>query len=161
MSDEKNYRTDDPTDHLSDYEPVDYTDPVRQRLAEEPVEAIACQPCMSVSPTTTVREAIETLNESEVSSLLVVQDDRLLGIFTERDVLEKVVERYERVAHHPVEQFMTTDPTIVYSSDPSAAAVAAIAVAGHRHVPVLDLNDKVHGITSPRRVFEFLDAVAN
>ncbi len=160
MGTENNHRM-DPPDPLSDYEPTEYSDAVRERLAEQTVDAIECQPCLSDGPTTTVRDAIVKLNESGVSSMLIVEDGRLLGIFTERDVLENVVECYDRVADHPVSEFMTTDPTIVYSSDPSAAALAAIAVAGHRHVPVLDLNEKVYGIASARRVFEFIDEVAD
>ena len=97
------------------------------------------------------------LHDSGVSSLLVVDGDALVGIFTERDVLERVVERYPRISRETVKDFMTTDPTIVYQSDPAAAGAAAIAVAGHRHVPVLDMNEKVVGVVSPRRVFEFME----
>lgn len=153
---EKNLRI-DPPDLLSDYDPPHYEDPVRAMLVEEPVDAMEHQPYLSVSPRTTVGEAVELLHQTGVSSLLVVEEDRLRGIFTERDVLEKVVERYGRARSAPVEDYMTVDPTIVYGSDPSAAAIAAIAVAGHRHVPVLDMDEKVQGVVSPRRVFQFIN----
>jgi CBS domain-containing protein len=144
-------------DPLSDYEPAKYTDPMQRVLAEETVEAIESRPFVTVEASTPVRQAIELLHQSGVSSLMVLKDDRLVGIFTERDVLEKVVESYERVATQAVESFMTAEPTIVYQSDPAAAALAAISVAGHRHVPVLDLDENVQGILSPRRVFQFVD----
>jgi len=153
-------RRSDAPDPLSNYEPPKFHDPVQRLLAEECVDAIECRPYLAVEPTTSVREAVAKLYDSHVSSLLVVHNDRLIGIFTERDVLEKVVECYDRIAGKPVEQFMTTEPTIVYSSDPSAAAVAAIAVAGHRHVPVLDMEEKVYGVASPRRVFQFLSGAS-
>jgi CBS domain-containing protein len=144
-------------DPLSNFEPAEYACELERAFAEETVEAIDTKPYLHVSPATPVCEAIEMLHDSGSSSLLVVEGDSLLGIFTERDVLEKIVEQYSRVSRHRVENFMTTDPTIVFQSDPSAAGAAAIAVAGHRHVPVLDMNEKVVGIVSPRRVFDFME----
>ena len=52
---------------------------------------------------------------------------------------------------------MTPDPTIVFHSDAAAPAAAAIAVAGHRHVPVLDMYEHVQGVVSPQRVFAFME----
>ena len=93
---------------------------------------------------------------SRSASLLVVDDGRVIGIFTERDVLEKVAEQYPKLASHPVSEFMTADPAVVYQTDPAAAAVASIAVAGHRHVPVLGIDDDLIGVIGPRRVFDFV-----
>ena len=88
---------------------------------------------------------------------LVVDDNgNLVGLFTERDVLERVAEGFERNTKQPVSEVMTSEPTVVYESDPAATAIAAIAVEGHRHVPVLDMDGKVLGLASPRRVFDFM-----
>ena len=148
---------DDPVDPLSDFEPVEYASELERAFVEDCVEAIEAKPFLQISPSTPVHEAVEMLNDSGASSLLVVKDERLAGIFTERDVLEKIAEQYPRLLNEPVEKFMTADPTIIYQSDPAASAAAAIAVAGHRHVPVLDLNENVQGIVSPRRVFDFIE----
>ena len=51
---------------------------------------------------------------------------------------------------------MTTNPVYVYESDPSAAALSVMAVSGYRHVPILDLHDRIAGIASPQRVTAFL-----
>ena len=147
----------EPDDPLSNFEPVEYSSNLERAFAEEAVAEIECTPYLQISPYAPVQEAVEMLHESGVSSLLVVQGERVVGIFTERDVLEKIVERYSRVRNSPVEQFMTPDPTIVFHSDPAAAAAAAIAVAGHRHVPVLDMDEHVQGVVSPRRVFAFME----
>ena len=144
-------------DPLSDFEPVEYASELERAFAEDCVEAIEANPFLQIKPSTPVHEAVEMLNDSGVSSLLVVENERLVGIFTERDVLEKIAEQYPRLFEEPVETFMTADPTIIYQTDPAASAAAAIAVAGHRHVPVLDLNEKVKGVVSPRRVFDFIE----
>ena len=144
-------------DPLSNFEPVSYSTELQRALAEDHVGALNSRPYLMIAPQAPLSEAIEMLHQSGVSSLLVVDGQRLVGIFTERDVLEKVVEQYSRVSSDPVERFMTSDPTIVFQTDPSAAAAAAIAVAGHRHVPVVDMDQHVQGIVSPRRVFEFME----
>ncbi len=127
-------------------------------LAEESADNIAATPVVQVAPSTTIRLAIAALHDSKVSSLLVVNEGKVVGIFTERDVLERVAEQYPQLADKPVSEVMTTDPTVVYETDPAAAALAAIALAGYRHVPVLGVNSKLKGILSPRRVFEFIEA---
>ena len=100
---------------------------------------------------------MQKLRDARVSSLLVVDDETLVGVFTERDVLDKVSERYAKLAETPVSEVMTADPTVVYESDPAAAAIAAIAIAGHRHVPVVGMDNRLCGLVSPRRVLSFIE----
>ena len=143
-------------DPLSNYEPAEYKSEVERALAEETVDAIQTTPFAQIDPSASVLDAVRVLDESQVSSLLVVEDGRLVGIFTERDVLEKVVEQYSKFCGASVREVMTADPTVIYETDPAASAVAAIAVAGHRHVPVLRVDDSVLGVVSPSRVFDFI-----
>ena len=150
----------DPTefeDPLSDFEPAQYASELERALAEETVAKIQLKPYLQFSPDTSVNEAVRQLHESKVASALVVDDNgNLVGLFTERDVLERVAEGFERNTKQPVSEVMTSEPTVVYESDPAATAIAAIAVEGHRHVPVLDIDGKVLGLASPRRVFDFM-----
>ncbi len=144
-------------DPLSNFDPPQYKSELQRVLAEELAGGIECRPYKTIDAGASIREAVKTLGETKVSSLLVVEADKVVGIFTERDVLEKVAEDYPTLADSPVSQVMTSDPTVVYESDPAAAAVAAIAVAGHRHVPVLKVDSSLLGIVSPRRFIQFLD----
>jgi CBS domain-containing protein len=79
-----------------------------------------------------------------------------VGVFTERDVLERVALRSDETKRMTVREVMTSNPVVVHETDPAGAALSAIAVAGFRHVPVLDVRNVVVGVISPRRVFEFL-----
>jgi CBS domain-containing protein len=145
-------------DPLSNYEPAVYADVLEEVLAEQTVSAVQTKPYAEISPDKTIYEALQAFAGLKVASLLVVEQGVLVGLFTERDVLERVAARDHRVATDPVREVMTTDPVVVYETDPVAAALSAIAVAGHRHVPVLDVADRVVGVLSPRRVFTFLQA---
>ncbi|QDT10179.1 cyclic nucleotide-binding/CBS domain-containing protein [Planctomycetes bacterium K23_9] len=143
-------------DPLSNYDPIDYESKLQLALAEESADVFGSQPFAQVKPTDTIRHAIQSLYESKESSLLVIDDEKLVGIFTERDVLEKVAERYPKLAEHSVSEVMTAKPTVIYETDPAAAALAAIAVAGHRHVPLIRLDNTPYSVASPRLVFEFI-----
>jgi len=143
-------------DPLSDYEPREYSDVLREALAEENVSAIRSRPYAEISPDKSVYSALQALAGLKVASLLVVDDGRLVGVFTERDVLERVALRSDETKRMTVRDVMTSNPVVVHETDPAGAALSAIAVAGFRHVPVLDVRNVVVGVISPRRVFEFL-----
>lgn len=143
-------------DPLENYEPKTYKDLLEEALAEETVAAIRSKPYAEISPDKTVYGALQALAGLKVASLLVVEDDVLVGVFTERDALERVAARYHEVKHLPVRDVMTSNPVVVYDTDPAGAALSAIAVAGYRHVPVLDIEERVVGVISPHRVFEFI-----
>lgn len=148
--------TGDWEDPLDDYEPRDYGSPLEEALAEETVAAIQSRPYAEISPEKTVFAALQTLSGLKAASLLVVEDGRLVGVFTERDVLERVATDFEDVRDLPVRLVMTENPVVVYDTDPAGRALSAIATAGYRHVPVLDLNEEVVGVISLRRVLSFL-----
>ena len=143
-------------DPLSDYEPRENSDVLREALAEENVSAIRSRPYAEISPDKSIYRALQALAGLKVASLLVVEDGRLTGVFTERDVLERVALRGYDLKRTAVRDVMTSNPVVVHETDPAGAALSAIAVAGFRHVPVLDVRNVVVGVISPRRVFEFL-----
>lgn len=144
-------------DPLSNYEPRAYRDELERVLTEETAGAIRSSPYSQVDSNTTIRRAVHALYGLQVSSLLVVEGDRLVGIFTERDVLEKVAERYSDLADVPVRDVMTKNPIVVYEGDSVGTALAAIAAGGYRHVPVLNTDGQVLGVLSPRRVLGYLE----
>lgn len=143
-------------DPLENYDPPQYDDPLQRALAEEKVTAIQSQPYTSVSLDTSVADAIQKLVGKEIACLLVEEDGRLVGVFSDRDILDKVALEYEDVKDLPVRDVMTSDPVYVNESDSAAAALAVMAVSGYRHVPVVGLEHKLVGIISPQRVTRFL-----
>ena len=143
-------------DPLEDYEPVVYDDALEQALAEEDVSAIPLQPYASVSPQTSVAEAVQTLVGDEIACLLVEDNGKLVGVFSDRDILDKVALEYDDVKNQPVQEVMTADPVFVLNTDSASAALAVMAVSGYRHVPVVDFDTKIVGIISPKRITRFL-----
>ena len=102
----------------------------------------------SIDPTTTVAEAATVMGERRIGSALVMEDDRLLGIFTERDIVRALGEHFE-AARHAVSEWMTADPVTVPPSTPAEEALGTMLTRGFRHLPVAD-GDRILGIVSMR-----------
>ena len=79
-------------DPLSDYEPVEYPSEFHRVLAEQSVSTIPSKPFVQLTADSSIREAVRALADSQVSSLLVVEDEKLVGIFTERDLVRLTAE---------------------------------------------------------------------
>lgn len=133
-----------------------YDDPLEQALVEKEIGTIRHEPYTTISPDTPIHEAGEKLAGLHIACLLVAEQDKLVGVFADRDVLSKVAFEYDKIKNHPVRDVMTTDPIYVCETDSAIASLTVMAMCGYRHVPVLDLNDNLVGIISPQRVSEFL-----
>lgn len=132
------------------------TDPLEAAIIEETVEAIQSQPFASITPDTSIAAAVEQLAKLEIGCLLVAEANKLVGVFSKRDVLDKVADRYEEIKNRPVSEVTSSNPIYVYDTDSAAAALHVMAVSGFRHVPVMNVNDELVGIVSPQRVLAFL-----
>lgn len=143
-------------DPLENYDPPQYDDPLEQALAEEPATAIHVSPVASVSPTTTVVDALAQMYDDDVGCLLVIEEDKLVGLLSVRDVLNNVAEDYATVRSSPVRDVMTQNPVFAYDTDASGAVLCVMAASGYRHVPILNSHDAPLGIASPQRVMDFL-----
>jgi CBS domain-containing protein len=109
-----------------------------------------------VSPTMPVREALRLLVDNKVGCVVVVQDEKLAGIFTERDVLLKLGDRAAALADRPVSEFMTASVQTLPPTAKIAFAVHRMALGGYRHVPIEDAQGKPSGIFSVRDILYYL-----
>ena len=102
----------------------------------------------SIEPGTTVAEAATVMGERRIGSALVMEDDRLLGIFTERDIVRALGQHFD-AAGHAVSEWMTQDPLTVPPDTSVEEALRTMFDHGFRHLPVVD-GDRVVGIVSMR-----------
>lgn len=123
---------------------------VERSLMEDQVAVLNIEPPTTVLPDTTVRQAVALMLQRNVGALLVVDEaGKLLGIFTERDLLKKVAGIHVLYAAMPVRSFMTYKPVTLARTDTLAVALHKMDGGGYRHVPVLDKGIPV-GIVSVR-----------
>src|SRR6266540_1016877 len=103
---------------------------------------------ITVDPSTTVAEAATIMGGKHVGSALVMEDDRLTGIFTERDIVRALGQHFD-AAGHPVADWMTSDPTTVERDVSVDEALQTMLDRGFRHLPVVS-EGKVQGVVSLR-----------
>ncbi len=143
-------------DPLKNYSPPAYEDEMERALCENRVDQMRTKPSMAVEASTTVRDTLKQMYDMNIASVIVTEDGRLVGILSERDVLNKVVDRYDQISDQPVREVMTVHPTAVYDTDTPAKAINLMAVGGFRHIPILDVDDQIVGVLGPRRVADYL-----
>jgi CBS domain-containing protein len=94
-----------------------------------------------------VVEALRQMRDNRVRSVLVIDDDALVGIVTQGDCAIKVLLPGLDAKQTPVGQVMTGDPVTVKPYDQLEGCMAMMAARGFRHLPVLDAG-KVVGVIS-------------
>ncbi len=102
-----------------------------------------------------LKDALRRMREGQYGCALICRDGKLCGIFTERDVLNKVV-GVEGVLDQPVSEQMTPDPVCIDECDPIRKAVLAMCRGGFRNVPVVDSDGKVVNCVRHKDIVHFL-----
>ena len=96
-----------------------------------------------------VREACELMATNHVGAVLVMEDGRLDGIFTERDALNRVLAARLDPDTTTLGDVMTRDPITLSPQTPVTEALRLMSEIGFRHVPIVE-QEEVHGIISLR-----------
>lgn len=143
-------------DPLENYDAPVYEDNLERAVAEICLSEMEITPVVTVTAEWTVGKVIELMAERGVASVMVVEDDQLIGVFSERDVLNRVAGSFDQLHDKSITRVMTRDPVVAYETDRAAKAMNLMATSGIRHVPVLDVDDKLIGVLGPRRMGRFL-----
>jgi CBS domain-containing protein len=101
----------------------------------------------TVSPETTVIEAIRIMSEQNIGSVVVMDKDTFLGIMTERDYSRKVILMDRHSSNTPVGEIMTKDFPAIKQSDTVEACMQLMSDLHIRYLPVIE-NGKLSGIIS-------------
>ncbi|RMG04099.1 MAG: CBS domain-containing protein [Planctomycetota bacterium] len=117
---------------------------IRTNLQRETAAEHADSPVVLVPRTCTLREVIRRLTEVEYGAVLVCEEERLVGIFTERDLLRALAARVD--LDRPVHEFMSQPAVAVASDCKLAEVVSLMARGGYRHLPVVDPEGKPEGV---------------
>jgi CBS domain-containing protein len=102
----------------------------------------------TICPAASVLEAALLMNEHKIGSLVVIDDDRVVGIFTERDVLQRVVGEEREAAKTSVGDVMTTEVVCCTLETTIAEARGAMKNRRVRHLPLVDGEQRLLGLIS-------------
>ena len=103
---------------------------------------------LCANPSESVLETTQRMNEYGVGAILIMEDDRIVGIFTERDVLRRIVVEERMPSAVLVGEVMTTDVACVSLDTTIDEARNLMMQYRIRHAPVVDDEGEVKGILS-------------
>ncbi|MBL8701277.1 MAG: CBS domain-containing protein [Alphaproteobacteria bacterium] len=106
-----------------------------------------------VSAECSVRDAVKAMARRRISAVMVMDEERLIGIFTERDLALKVVARDLNPSTTEVGAVMTRDPDTLAPDDTAHRALTLMRERGYRHLPVVD-GERVVGMVSVRDLYD-------
>jgi CBS domain-containing protein len=126
-----------------------------RNLKIDSVSRLHPTPPWQVAPGQPVTEAIALMRREQVGCILVCASERLVGIFTERDLLRRVLATGKPLTL-PIAECMTCDPVVVHPKDSVGSAVQRMEEGGYRHLPVVDEDGRPVGVLSVKRIVHYL-----
>jgi len=115
---------------------------------------IAEVPPPTVEPQVTVLDAVGAMSRDRVGAVVVVEKNTLVGIFTERDLMLRVVQEGRDPSSTLVREVMTPDVMTVTEASTHEEASKLMLVQHLRHLPILSSDGKVLGLLSIRALLE-------
>lgn len=125
-------------------------------LKKDSVKHLRPEPPLVTQPDASVRETIRLLQEKRAGCVIVCDPrGKAVGIFTERDVLRRVIGEHVDL-ESPIKEVMSTNLDTVGESDGITKALRLLHVRGLRHLPVVNDKQEPIGLISVQRVMEYL-----
>jgi len=137
---------------------------LQRRIMSESMRHLNPSGPILVRPETPILEVVRKMQEGQLGSALVVNEEgTLVGILTDRDVLQKIGFEQSDLTELPVHTLMTLDPVPLEEDDSIAFALNKMSVGGFRHIPVvrggkpigiITVKDLFHHLCRPESDFE-------
>jgi len=115
-------------------------------------DVIRDQTLQMVSPRETVRETAKLMRDKKIAAVLVMEDERLVGIITERDMTTRVIAAGLNADTTVVGSVMTANPDTLAPDDNASDAINMMRKRNYRHLPVVD-GTRVVGMVSVRDLY--------
>lgn len=128
---------------------------LRNNLKQDAVSALRVLNAVEIGPEGTVSDAIALMQRNRVGCVVVTEHAKPVGIFTERDVLRKVLSG-DLSPQTPIADVMTSPPEVIQEGVTVASVVRRMHGGGFRHMPVVDASNRLVGVVSVKRIVEYL-----
>lgn len=122
---------------------------------KKPIKSLRVLKPVTINSDRSVREAVELMQKMRFGCVAVTEEEKLVGIFTERDVLTKIAGK-ANLESLKVKDVMTPEPESFQPDDSIAFVLNAMHVGGYRHVPVIDEGGRPLAIVSVKDIVGFI-----
>jgi len=124
-------------------------------LRSRRIRQLDLPPFLSVNVDSSLRDTLEAMQASASGSVLVIENQRLAGIFTERDLISRVAVG-SMDGSRPIRDFMSPNPTVLSPESSIFEAIQLMDEHGYRNIPVVEPDGRLRGSLSVSKVVEFL-----
>ncbi len=121
-----------------------------------PISTLNLKPAVVVQSGTPVEDCIGTMVARHFGCLLVVEDEQVCGIFTERDALLRLVEHANAFEKLTINDIMTPDPASLSATDTLETALKTMNQGGYRHLAVVDSLNKPTAVLSVKDIVSYI-----
>ncbi len=128
---------------------------VEADLIRDRIERLWPKTPAAVSSDTPVGDVLQKMVDARIGCVMIVDQGKLVGIFSERDALMKLNTDAPKFLKRPISQFMTSGPVTLETNDKIAYALHKMNIGGYRHIPIL-FEGKLAGVISIRDILRYL-----
>lgn len=118
-------------------------------------QLVESQHLVTISPKQMVQEAAQAMSKNKIGSVVVMEEGEIIGIFSERDLLNRVTSQGKDNKTTPISAVMTKEVSTVSLSTSVEQCYQKMQEAKCRHLPIVDGN-KVIGMVTMRNILEWL-----
>jgi CBS domain-containing protein len=129
----------------------------KTKALQETIGHLESTPFATVEPKASLKEVYATMQKAGVGCVLVCKGSKLLGIFSERDVVLKTLG--DELPATPIEKLMTPDPVTATVDTTVGEAVELMHGRGFRNLPILDDKKRPIGLLTVNRIIKYLAAL--
>ncbi len=124
-------------------------------LQKERIGAVKKRSPIFVEPKTSVRNVINLMKTKRRGCVLIKSRGKLMGIFTERDILIRVIGAQYSL-DKPIGDIMTANPAMLSTESSVAEAIQMMSQGGVRHIPLVNKKGEVESFVSARNIVSYL-----
>lgn len=149
--------SDSQTEEYLDYlEPAPGRRTLDDRFFREPISVLQPASPVCAETGTSVGDVVRQMQDHHIGCVLIVAREKLVGVFTERDLLREVFGSKADLESSPVDELMTADPETLHPTDSIAFALNKMSLGGFRHVPLVDDENRPVGIISVKDIVDYI-----
>ena len=134
---------------------ADSAEGLARSVMEDNLGRLDREETITVAPETPAIDVVRLMKNSKSGCALVLDDARLAGIFTERDVLRKMTGENAKSPQTAVQEVMSPNPEILHEGDSVAAALNKMSIGRYRHIPVRK-TDGSYTVASIKSVLKYI-----
>lgn len=128
---------------------------IKKTLETEKIQSVRLRSPVCVSRTDSIESVIGIMKTRRRGCAIILDNDKICGIFTERDLLTRVLQPSIDLTS-PISKVMTKNPAYLTLDTSILDVIRLMSDRGYRHVPLVDQDEKIRGFVSVRDILDYI-----